>query len=291
MKLLVTGAKGQLGSDLVAYSRKAGVPCVGAGRRDFDITDRGAVMEFVAGCRPDAVVHCAAYNAVDRAEEEAELCRRVNAEGTANVAAACRAVRAKMMYLSTDYVFDGTKTGLYEAEDPVRPLSVYGRSKAEGEEEVRRGMERFFIVRTSWLFGKNGGNFVKTMLQKAKTGEEVRVVCDQIGSPTYTQDLVPLLLAIVRSEKFGIYHATNEGFCSWADFAEEIMRLTGSRCRVVPVTSAAYAAPARRPENSRLSKRSLTENEFPLLPPWHDALVRFLNKEGEPRTDEKGKKP
>ena len=169
MKLLVTGSKGQLGSDLVACSRKAGIPCLGVGRQDFDITDRGAVMKFIADYRPEAVIHCAAYSAVDRAEGEAELCRRVNAEGTANVAAACGAVRAKMMYLSTDYVFDGRKQGLYEVGDPENPLSEYGRSKRDGELEVRGALKRFFIVRTSWLFGKTGGNFVKTMLQKAKT--------------------------------------------------------------------------------------------------------------------------
>lgn len=278
MKLLVTGAHGQLGSSLVDYSHQLGISCVGVGREDFDVTNQKATIDFISGCRPDAVIHCASYNAVDRAEDEPELCFRVNAEGTANVVAACSAVQAKMMYISTDYVFDGKKPDVYEVDDPVNPLSVYGKSKAAGEMEVQKRLRNFFIVRTSWLFGTNGNNFVKTILKLSQTQNQIPVVNDQIGSPAYSADLAPLLLQMIQSEHFGIYHATNEGFCSWAEFAEEIMRIAGSACKIDRILSSEYPSRASRPKNSRLSKRSLTENGFTTLPNWRDALARFLNE-------------
>lgn len=277
MKLLVTGAEGQLGSDLIRLLPGCGISCVGAGRQEFDVTDRQAAMNFISEYRPDAVIHCASYNAVDRAEDEPELCFRVNAEGTAHVAAACGAVHAKMMYISTDYVFGGEKAAPYEVEDPVNPLSVYGRSKVEGEKAVRQSLDRFFIVRTSWLFGRSGNNFVKTMLRLSRERDEISVVNDQIGSPTYSEDLARLLLQMIQSEKFGIYHATNEEFCSWADFAQEIMRLSGSRCQMKPVASSEYPAKAIRPKNSRLSKAKLVTEGFYKLPTWQEALRRYLS--------------
>ncbi|WP_277668755.1 dTDP-4-dehydrorhamnose reductase [Caproiciproducens galactitolivorans] len=278
MKLLVTGARGQLGSSLVDYSRQLGISCIGVGREDFDVTDQRATIDFISGCWPDAVIHCASYNAVDRAEEEHELCFRVNVEGTANVATACSTVHAKMMYISTDYVFDGTKPGFYEADDPVNPLSVYGKSKVAGEIEVQKRLKDFFIVRTSWLFGKNGNNFVRTIFKLSQTEDRIPVVNDQFGSPTYSADLVPLLLQMIQNENYGFYHATNEGFCSWAEFAEEIMRITGSSCKIDRISSGEYPSRASRPKNSRLSKRSLTENGYPTLPNWRDALARFLSE-------------
>lgn len=276
MKLLVTGAQGQLGSDVLTAAAGRGIHCIGVGRGDFDITDFATAKKYILDSRPDAVIHCAAYNKVDLAEENTEICNRVNFEATANIAAACRDCGAKLMMISTDYVFDGAKQGLYEPEDAVNPLSVYGRSKAAGEAAVQEISDRFFIVRTSWLYGKSGGNFVKTMLQLSRKQKQISVVDDQIGSPTYTVDLAPLLLEIAGSEKYGIYHATNEGFCSWAQFADEIMRLSNAKCKVNHVTSAEYAAKAPRPKNSRLSKDKLLTSGFYKLPLWQDSLRRYL---------------
>jgi dTDP-4-dehydrorhamnose reductase len=276
MKLLVTGSNGQLGSEIIAYSKKAGIPSFGASRQDFDITDRIAVMNFISEYKPDAVIHCASYTAVDRAEDEEELCRRVNVLGTENVARACRICHAKMMYISTDYVFDGTKKGIYETDDATNPLSVYGRSKADGEMEVQNILKRFFIVRTSWLFGNNGDNFVNTIQRLCKHRTQVSVVNDQIGSPTYSKDLAPLLVQMISSDKYGIYHATNEGFCSWAEFAEKINSILGQKCRINRIRSEDYPSKAVRPKNSCLSKEKLVLNGFLKLPPWQDALKRFL---------------
>ncbi len=277
MKLLVTGSKGQLGSDVVSCSKKAGISCLGTARQDFDIADREATMDFITGYKPDVVIHCASYNAVERAESAEALCHTVNVQGTANIAEACLSCNSKMMFISTDYVFDGTKEGAYETDDAVHPLSVYGRSKANGELEVQKRLQRFFIIRTSWLFGKNGSNFVKTMRSLSSIQNQISVVNDQFGSPTYTVDLAPLLVKIAQSEKYGIYHATNEGFCSWAEFAEEIMRRSQSICKIIPIGSSEFHADVVRPKNSRLSKERLLKEGFNKLPPWQDALQRFLD--------------
>ena len=224
------------------------------------------------------MIHCAAYTAVDRAEEEPERAFAVNETGTRNVAAACAGVGAKMIYISTDYVFPGAGEGFYETYDTVGPLNVYGRSKLAGEQAVRETLERSFIVRISWVFGVNGNNFIKTMLRLAESRSEVRVVCDQIGSPTYTADLAPLLCDMICTEKYGVYHATNEGVCSWAELAQETFRKAGKTVRVEAIPSTEYPVQAMRPLNSRLSKRALDAAGFSRLPCWQDALDRFLKE-------------
>ena len=278
MKILVTGVKGQLGYDLCRILSDRGIDHKGVDIEDFDITDREATTAYITAYRPDAIIHCSAFTAVDRAEDEVELCTRVNAEGPANIAAAARALGAKMMYISTDYVFPGTGTNAYTPEDPTGPLSVYGKTKLMGEEAVRAACENHFIVRISWVFGKNGNNFVKTMLRLAETRTDLNVVCDQIGSPTYTYDLSHLLCDMIVTDRYGTYHATNEGLCSWAEFATEIMRLGGKQTVIHPIPTSDYPTRAARPLNSRMSKDKLEENGFARLPSWQDALARYLEE-------------
>lgn len=275
MKILVTGASGQLGYDMC---REIGNEAIGIDVADLDVTDRAATRTYIEKLGPEAIVHCAAYTAVDRAESEPERCRAVNALGTRYLAEAAKNIDAKFLYISTDYIFDGTLNRPYESDDAPNPLSVYGRTKLEGEEAVRSILEKYFIIRTSWVFGSNGGNFVKTMLRLGHERGAVHVVADQFGSPTYTQDLAKLLAVMIRSEKYGIYHATNEGFCSWHDFARAIFRAADMNVSVTPITADDYPTSATRPQNSRLSKHSLTDAGFSLLPPWQDALGRFLTK-------------
>ena len=277
MGLLVTGASGQLGWDVCRTLTGRGMEHCGICSADADITDREAVRNYIRRCRPEAVIHCAAYTAVDRAEEEPERCWAVNGSGTRNVALACREFHAKMLYISTDYVFPGEGEHFYKSDDPTGPLNVYGRSKQEGELAVRALLDRFFIVRTSWMFGKRGNNFVKTMLRLAQREAAVNVVCDQTGSPTYTEDLAPLLCDMVLTEQYGVYHATNEGICSWAEFAEKIFQISGKNIEINPIPSSQYFARAVRPANSRLSKDSLEERGFSRLPPWPDALKRYFS--------------
>ena len=281
MKILVTGAKGQLGHDVLKALATRGIVGIPADLEEFDITDEHAVMSFISACRPDAIVHCAAYTAVDRAEEESELCRLINVAGSEHIARACREVDAKLVYISTDYVFPGTGGTFYETDSPTGPLSVYGRAKLAGELAVKQATDKYFIVRTSWVFGKSGNNFVKTMLRLGKERREINVVMDQIGSPTYSADLAPLLCDMLATEQYGVYHATNEGLCSWADFARAIFRLAGYDVVVNPVTTAQYGAKAHRPLNSRLSKGSLDAAGFKRLPVWEDALERYLKELGE----------
>lgn len=278
MKILVTGVKGQLGYDVMNVLRQRQIDCLGADLEDFDITDEAATTAFITNYRPDAVIHCSAYTAVDRAEEDAARCEQVNVEGTRHIAAACREIGAKMLYLSTDYVFPGTGEDFYEVDDPTGPLSVYGKTKLGGELAVKSLLDRYFIVRIAWVFGKNGNNFVKTMLRLGQQRDQVNVVCDQVGSPTYTADLAPLLCDMVQTEQYGTYHATNEGICSWAEFAAEIFRLSGSQTTVNPIPSSEYPAKAARPFNSRLSKKSLDLAGFSRLPSWQDALARYLRE-------------
>ncbi|QAT50104.1 dTDP-4-dehydrorhamnose reductase [Caproiciproducens sp. NJN-50] len=278
MKITVTGVKGQLGYDVMKVLHQRGDDAVGVDIDDFDITDSSAVLSFLESGRPDAVIHCSAYTAVDRAEENEKLCRAVNVDGTCNIAAACKKIGAKMVFLSTDYVFEGTGTQAHEVDDKKAPPNVYGRSKLEGEDAVRKILARHFIVRTSWVFGKNGNNFVKTMLRLGKQGGEINVVNDQVGSPTYTADLAPLLRDMIDTEKFGTYHATNQGYCSWADFAMEIFRQAGYPTKVNFVPSSLYPTKAKRPLNSRLSKKSIEKAGFHLLPAWQNALARYLKE-------------
>ena len=276
MRVLVTGVKGQLGYEVCRELTARGIENRGVDINDFDLTDEKAVMEAISAYRPDAVVHCAAYTAVDRAEENEDVCRAVNVDGTRFVARACRAVDAKMVYFSTDYVFPGTGEDFYEVDSPKGPQSVYGRTKLEGEEAVRETLEKYFILRISWVFGINGGNFVRTMLRLSNDHDTLRVVCDQIGSPTYAHDLAPLICDLLATEKYGTYHATNEGVCSWAEFAEAIMKAADRPTRIIPVTTEEYGAKAARPLNSRMSKKSLDEAGFARLPSWQDALRRYL---------------
>ena len=278
MRILVTGASGQLGYDVERELERRGIEHLGTSSRELDITDRAAVEHLMQSYRPDAVIHCAAYTKVDLAEDEPERCWAVNADGTRNMAAACREIGAKMLYISTDYVFPGTGEQFRRTDDPVSPVNTYGRSKLAGELAVQSLLEKYFIVRISWVFGKNGNNFVKTMLRLAETKAELSVVCDQIGSPTYTADLAPLLCDMVQTERYGVYHATNEGTCAWSEFAEAIFELAGRQVVVHPIPTSAYPTRAARPLNSRMSKECLHSNGFQELPEWKNALARYLKE-------------
>lgn len=278
MKILVTGAAGQLGFDVCKELAKRGIDHKGIDRQDLDICDRAAVEEYLTAYEPDAVIHCAAYTAVDKAEDEPKLCLAVNAVGTQNLAEVCKQLDCKLLYISTDYVFNGLGEQFYEVGDNFNPLGVYGASKLAGELAVKSILEKYFIVRISWVFGKNGANFVKTMLRLAESHSEVGVVADQFGSPTYTVDLAKFLVDVVQTEKYGIYHDTNEGVCSWAEFAEEIFRQAGKDVKVKHMTTAEYPTKARRPLNSRLSKDCLDRAGFKRLPDWQDALKRYLTE-------------
>ncbi len=276
MKVFVTGVRGQLGYDVMNELEKRGLEAAGVDIQEMDITDADCVERVISDAAPDAVIHCAAYTAVDAAQDNEELCRRVNAEGTANIARVCRERHIKMMYISTDYVFDGKGTRPWEPDDERHPLNVYGQTKYEGELAVTENLDQYFIVRIAWVFGVNGKNFIKTMLNLAKTHDTITVVNDQYGSPTYTYDLARLLVDMIQTDKYGFYHATNEGICTWYEFACEIFRQAGVKVNVLPVSAAQYAAKAPRPENSRMSKEKLTENGFERLPAWQDALGRYL---------------
>lgn len=278
MRILVTGASGQLGYDVERELERRGIEHLGTSSRELDITDREAVERLMQSYRPDAVIHCAAYTKVDLAEDEPERCWAVNADGTRNMAAACREIGAKLLYISTDYVFPGTGEQFRRTDDPVSPVNTYGRSKLAGELAVQSLLEKYFIVRISWVFGKNGNNFVKTMLRLAETKADLSVVCDQIGSPTYTADLAPLLCDMVQTERYGVYHATNEGTCAWSEFAEAIFELAGRQVVVHPIPTSAYPTRAVRPLNSRMSKERLRDNGFQELPEWKNALARYLKE-------------
>ena len=276
MRILVTGVKGQLGHDVVNELAKRGHTPIGVDVEEMDITDSAAVEKEMKKEPLDAVIHCAAYTAVDAAEDNREICMRVNAEGTRNIARVCRELDLKMVYISTDYVFDGEGERPWEPDDPRDPLNVYGESKYQGELAVEEYLEKYFTVRIAWVFGVNGKNFIKTMLRLAESQKEINVVNDQIGSPTYTYDLAVLLVDMVETEKYGRYHATNEGLCTWYEFAKEIFRQAEVDIRVNPVSSDEFPAKAKRPHNSRMDKRKLVRNGFRPLPPWQDALKRYL---------------
>lgn len=291
MKILVTGVAGQLGYDVVNELTRRGHTAIGTDVAEsslisttkLDITDKSAVCELISNIKPDAVIHCAAWTAVDAAED-AENCKKVfaiNEEGTANIAQACRDIDCKMIYISTDYVFSGQGTEPWKADcKEYSPLNVYGESKLNGELAVSAILDKYFIVRIAWVFGKNGSNFIKTMLNIGKKYNALRVVNDQIGTPTYTFDLARLLVDMVETDKYGYYHATNEGgYISWYEFACEIFRQAGYSTKVIPVTTAEYGlSKAARPFNSRLDKSKLFENGFKPLPDWKDALMRYLKE-------------
>ena len=283
MKVLVTGVKGQLGYDVVQQLILRGHEAIGVDVEEMDITDEKAVFDTISTLCPDAVVHCAAWTAVDAAEDEQnkDKVRAVNALGTQYIAKVCKQIDCKMVYISTDYVFDGTGETPWQPDcKAYAPLCHYGQTKLEGELAVSSLLEKYFIVRIAWVFGENGNNFIKTMLNLGKKYDTLRVVCDQIGTPTYTYDLARLLIDMIETEKYGYYHATNEGgFISWYEFACEIFRKAGYPTKVNPVTTAEYGvSKAKRPFNSRLDKSKLTEAGFERLPSWQDALERYLQK-------------
>ena len=278
MKVLETGYAGQLGWDTVRLLEERGIECRGVDVQDFDLNDAGAVREYVRAYHPTAIVHCAAYTNVDKAESEPEHCAAVNGMGTMNVARAALGVGAKVVFISTDYVFPGTGTEPWKEDDRYGPLNVYGMSKVQGEDAVRSLTTRYFILRTSWVFGKNGRNFVRTMMRLGNEKKEIRVVNDQIGSPTYTKDLARVICDMLPTEKYGIYHVRNEGFLSWYDFARMIMDKAGLPCRVLPVSSAEYPTAAWRPLNSRLDGSKLVEAGFGPMPTVEDALERYLQE-------------
>lgn len=292
MKLLVTGVKGQLGYDVVNELTKRGHEAIGVDIEEMDITDTASVQSVIGQCAPDAVIHCAAWTAVDAAEDEdkQEKVRMVNAVGTENIAKVCKELDCKMMYISTDYVFDGQGETPWTPDcKDYKPLNVYGQTKLDGELSVANNLSKYFIVRIAWVFGINGNNFIKTMLKVGRNRDKLTVVNDQIGTPTYTYDLARLLVDMIETDKYGYYHATNEGgYISWHEFATEIFRQAAAlgynaysdeNLTVAPVTTAEYGvSKAARPFNSRLDKSKLAEQGFTPLPTWQDALARYLKE-------------
>jgi dTDP-4-dehydrorhamnose reductase len=281
MIILVTGGYGQLGHDVIQELTNQGFKNILApGRNELDLTHAPQVSGFFKQHQPEVIIHCAAYTAVDLAETETEACRKVNIDGTRHLVEQAQVTGATLLYISTDYVFDGNKETAYEVDDLPNPQSVYGLSKHLGEMEVRK-LKKHFIVRISWVFGVNGANFVKTMLRLGKTQKEIKVVHDQVGSPTYTVDVAKTIVALSQTNHYGTYHVTNEGFCSWYDFAKEIFALKNHPMVVHPIPSSSYPTKAMRPKNSRLSKRKLDTIGLSRLPDWHDALKRYIKELGE----------
>ena len=278
MKILVTGYTGQLGYDVVKEGQKQGLTMLGVGKKELNITKENDVHAYINELKPDAIIHCAAYTAVDKAEDQKEICWDVNVNGTKYLAEAAKEVNAKFMFISTDYVYHGEGKTPFIETDLADPINFYGYSKFEAEKVVRSIILDAFIVRISWVFGINGNNFIKTMLRLAETHDELNVVGDQIGSPTYTFDLAKLLIDMIQTDKYGIYHATNEGFCSWAEFAEEIFKQSGKQVKVNAITTEEYPTKAVRPKNSRMSKRKLIDNGFQPLRPWKEALNHYLKE-------------
>jgi len=276
MKVLVTGVNGQLGFDVVLACKENKIDVIGIDIDDLDITIPEDVDHFLQESKAAILVHCAAYTAVDRAEEEKEQCFKVNVDGTRNLARACKRLGMKMVYFSTDYVFPGTGEQPWKENDKKDPINVYGQSKSQSEEIVNEILDQYFILRISWVFGVNGNNFAKTMLRLGKENGQVNVVNDQIGSPTYTKDVAELIINMMFTQEYGIYHVTNEGFCSWYEFACEIFKQANMEVLVVPLDSSQFPTKAVRPHNSRLDKSQLLLKGFTALPTWKDALKRFL---------------
>ena len=282
MKVLVTGATGQLGYDVLKVLLARGKEVKGVSSKEMNLMDTSQIKHVISSYHPDVIIHCGAYTAVDKAEEEYDRALDVNAKGTLTIAKMAKAIDAKMLYVSTDYIFNGEGKEPFVVDAPKEPLNVYGLTKLFGEQAVQMELKKYFIVRISWVFGKNGNNFVKTMLNVGRTHDTLRVVNDQIGTPTYTYDLARLLVDMVETDKYGYYHATNEGgYISWYDFACEIFRQARYPTKVIPVTTAEYGlSKAKRPFNSRLDKSKLVEKDFTLLPDWKDALRRYLKEIG-----------
>ncbi len=279
IKVLVTGASGQLGYDVVKRLKELGIPVLSTDRSTLDVTDKVQVQTYLGAQHPDVVIHCAAYTAVDKAEDERQICYAVNVEGTRNIAETVREIGAAIVYISTDYVFDGSGKEPHSEDQSTSPLNYYGYTKNLGEEIVRETVEKHFIIRTSWLFGLNGPNFIKKMQYLAETKDELSVVCDQVGSPTYTKDLAVLICDMIQTRHYGTYHGVNEGYCSWYEFAEKIFSKSGLSISVNPVLTSQYFTKAKRPLNSRLSREKLDKVGLKRLPHWENALERFLNEE------------
>ncbi|WP_264739727.1 dTDP-4-dehydrorhamnose reductase [Cytobacillus firmus] len=278
MKVLVTGYGGQLGYDVVKEGAKRGLKMLGTTSKILDITDEKKVFDYVYKLKPDVIVHCAAYTAVDKAEDDQENCYDVNVNGTKYLAQAAKEVDAKFIFISTDYVFNGEGEIPFTENDLPNPLGYYGKTKYLGEEIVQNVLDKWFIVRISWVFGTNGNNFIQTMLRLSETRNELNVVGDQYGSPTSTYDLSRLLIDMIQTDRYGIYHVSNEGFCTWAEFAEEIFKLSNRRVKINEISTEEYPTRAIRPKNSRMSKEKLILNGFKPLPKWQDALSRYLSK-------------
>jgi len=281
MKVLVTGINGQLGYDVVKELEKNGHTAYGTKREDFDLTNEADVHRFVQEVKPDAIIHCAAYTNVDQAETDRETAYNVNGLGTKYLAQAAHEGKAKMVFVSTDYVFDGNGTEPYEVDEPTKPLGVYGETKLAGEKFLQESLEQHFIVRTAWVYGINGNNFVKTMLRLGKERGEVGVVADQVGSPTYTVDLAKFLVELIETDKYGVYHASNSGVCSWYEFAVEIYKQAGLNVKANPLTTEQFPRPAARPKYSVLSKQKLNEQGFTPLRDWKEALSDYLKELNE----------
>lgn len=281
MKVLVTGVTGQLGYDVAAELTRRGIEHMGVGSKEMDLTNAKQVEEVIRAYHPDVIIHCAAYTAVDKAEDEYDKCMAVNTDGTLAIAKAAKDINAKMVYISTDYVFSGEGNLPFAVDVEKGPVNMYGLTKLLGEQAVQMLLQKYFIIRIAWVFGKNGNNFIKTMLRLGKERKELNVVADQWGSPTYTADLAPLICDMIETEKYGVYHATNEGVTCWAAFAAAIFKEAGISCEVHPIPTEAYPTPALRPKNSRLSKKSLDMAGFQRLPDWRNALKRYLIEIGE----------
>lgn len=280
MRYLVTGVNGQLGYDVCRELKERGYKYLGVDKDEMDITNPQEVEKIITEYHPDIVVHCAAYTAVDAAEDNKELCMKINVDGTRYIAEVCKKIDATMFYISTDYVFEGTGEKAWEVKDEKKPCNVYGESKYLGELEVQKLLEKYFVIRISWVFGVNGNNFIKTMLKLAETHDEINVVNDQIGSPTSTYDLSKLLVDMSETKKYGVYHATNEGYCSWYEFACEIFKIAGKQVKVNGIPTNDFPTKAVRPLNSRLNKKELDENGFHRLIDWRQSLKDFMTKIG-----------
>ena len=279
--ILVTGSTGQLGSDVVKELLKRGYSTLSPNRSELNLCSEDNIRNYILNSNCEAIVHCAAYTQVDKAEDEKDLCIKINATATKHIAKCAKIFDIPMIYISTDYVFDGTKDGKYTENDETNPINIYGESKLAGEKYVQEILDKYYIVRTSWVFNINGKNFIETMLRLSKANNQLSIVNDQIGSPTYTKDLSRLLVDMLETSKYGLYHATNEGYCSWYEFANTIFKLANINIDIKAINSNEYASRAKRPMNSKLSKDKLIEYGFKPLPHWEDALKDYLIRRGD----------
>ena len=279
--ILVTGSTGQLGSDVVKELLKRGYSTLSPNRSELNLCSEDNIRNYILNSNCEAIVHCAAYTQVDKAEDEKDLCIKINATATKHIAKCAKILDIPMIYISTDYVFDGTKDGKYTENDETNPINIYGESKLAGEKYVQEILDKYYIVRTSWVFNINGKNFIETMLRLSKANNQLSIVNDQIGSPTYTKDLSRLLVDMLETSKYGLYHATNEGYCSWYEFANTIFKLANINIDIRAINSNEYASRAKRPLNSKLSKDKLIEYGFKPLPHWEDALKDYLIRRGD----------